>query len=60
MGKSTIKKFEAFNERLAKKNFVPKGNPLTLGWMFNAWWEKVCLIILMGLGFWKLFELVFL
>ena len=60
MGKSAMKKYEAMQERLAKRNFVPKDNPLTMGWMFNKWYEKIILFVLMGLGFWKIFELVFL
>lgn len=60
MGKSAEKKLEAYQNRLAKRNFVPKDNPLTMGWMFNKWYEKIILFVLMGLGFWKIFELVFL
>jgi len=40
------------------KNFQ-KVNPLTAGWMFNAWYEKIILFVLMGLGLWKAWELIF-
>ena len=32
---------------------------LTLAWYFEAWYEKIILIILCGLGVWKIAGLVF-
>ena len=54
MSKSAIKKYEAMQERLAKKIYKTKINPLTAGWIFEKWYEKIILIVLMGLGVWKL------
>jgi len=29
-------------------------NPLTVGWCFDKWYEKIILLVLMALGVWKL------
>lgn len=55
MSKSVYKKMEAMQEKMASKfGADPKVNPLTVGWMFNTWYEKIILIVLMVLGIWKL------
>jgi hypothetical protein len=59
MGKSVMKKYNAMQERLTKKNYVPKVNPLTAGWTFNTWYEKIIFVMLMCLGIWKFVEVVF-
>ena len=59
MAKSDNKRFQREQERISNKYNLPKVNPLTLGWTFNMWYEKVLLIVLMMLGLWKLFGLVF-
>jgi len=61
MGKSVYKKQQAMLEKMARRSGVdPKLNPITAGWMFNKWYEKLIMIGLMILGVWKLFELVFM
>lgn len=42
-----------------KNNAGDKVNPLTAGWMFNSWYEKLILVVLMILGIWKLGGLIF-
>ena len=67
MGKSARRKAERQlareqekrSEKINSIKSMQKVNPLTAGWMFNKWYEKIILLGLMGLGSWKLFELVF-
>ena len=58
MSKSAEKKFERYQDRLARRNFTPKVNPLTASWYFEKPYEKVGLVVLMTLGFWKLGGLI--
>ena len=62
MGKSRHKKAQRLQDQIAKKysNQGEKINPITAGWMFDKWYEKLIMIALMILGVWKLFEVLFL
>ena len=60
MGKSAYKKMERLQEKLARTTGTDtKINPLTAGWVFEKWYEKIILWILIGLGVWKLGGLIF-
>ena len=60
MGKSINKKIERMQQQMAKKVGVdPKINPLTAGWVFEKWYEKLILIALGILGLWKIFGWIF-
>ena len=62
MSKSVYKKMEREQERLAKQFKSTKENPLKmlgLGWVFEAWYEKLILVALVILGLWKLGGLIF-
>lgn len=60
MGKSINKKIQRMQEQIARRTGQdPKINPLTAGWTFETWWEKVILIILMSAGIWRIFTWVF-
>ena len=58
MGKGSMRKAQNMmardQERISKKLMGDRVNPLTAGWMFNTWYEKIILIVLMVLGIWKL------
>jgi len=62
MGKGSMRKAEKRlareqqqrSEKLNAIKSLQKVNPLTAGWMFNKWYEKIILIVLMVLGIWKL------
>lgn len=61
MPKSKYKKMQRLQERLAKTSGIDtKINPITAGWVFNKWYEKIIFIALAVMGFWKLFEILFL
>ena len=51
---------EKRSQKLSQLKSFQKVNPLTAGWMFNKWYEKIILFILMIAGFWKLFEVIVL
>ena len=58
MGKGSMRKAQNMmardQARISKKFMGDRVNPLTAGWMFNTWYEKIILIVLMVLGIWKL------
>jgi len=59
--RKAMKKMAREQQKRDKKinSMQEKINPITAGWMFNKWYEKVILISLMALGMWKLFEVIF-
>jgi len=58
------KQFQREQEQRSKQinsiKSLQKINPITAGWMFNRWFEKVILIGLMSMGIWKTLEIFLL
>lgn len=51
-------KLKSIKEYQRKKLIEQIGDQLKLGWIFEKVYEKMILVILCALGFWKLFEVL--
>lgn len=56
------KELQRMQEKFAKKYNKPKENPLrylTYGWVFEKWYEKLFLVVIVYLAGWKVLEVIF-